>query len=88
MAPDSAVVKGRAAIAAVFKEKFEQGCSLEVKSLRSEVAGDRAFDKGRLILAVPQADGPPKVVKAHYLAVLKRVGQEWLARTRAHKHKA
>lgn len=76
MPPDAHPVKGRAAIEALFREKFEQDCSMEVHSLASEVAGARGFDTGEIAITM-SGEGGMQRVTGKYLAVLTRVGGEW-----------
>jgi uncharacterized protein (TIGR02246 family) len=77
MPPDSTTVKGRAAIAALFKEKFEQNCVMDVSSTRSEASGERAFDTGRMIVTMTDPEAGTQVVSGNYLTVYKRVGNDW-----------
>lgn len=77
MPPDSRPIKGRAAIEALFKEKFEQNCAMELRSLVSEVAGSRGYDTGEIAVTMTAPDGASQRVAGKYLAVMKRVGDAW-----------
>ena len=77
MPPDSHPIKGRAAIEAVFKEKFEQNCTMELSSTASESSGSHGFDTGQIAVTMSAPDGSSQRVAGKYLAVLKRVGNEW-----------
>ena len=76
MPPDAYVIKGRPAIEALFREKFEQNCSMELRSRASEITGARGFDTGDIAITMNGPDGPQRVA-GKYLAVMKRVGNEW-----------
>ena len=77
MPPDSQPLKGRAAIEALFREKFEQKCVMELSSIRSDVSGGHAFDTGTMSVTMPAENGSSQKVSGNYLAVFKRVGDEW-----------
>lgn len=77
MPPDTPVVRGRAAIEALFREKFEQNCAMELRSASSEVSGARGFDTGDIAINMSGPDGQNQRVAGKYLAVMKRVGSEW-----------
>ena len=77
MPPDSRPLKGRAAIEALFKEKFQQRCTMELRSAASEVSGSNGFDKGEIAVTTTGPDGVPQRVTGTYLAVMKRVGDKW-----------
>ncbi|HVL66146.1 MAG TPA: SgcJ/EcaC family oxidoreductase [Vicinamibacterales bacterium] len=77
MPPDSPVVQGRAAIEALFREKFEQNCAMELRSVRSDVAGGRGFDTGDIAITMSAPDGARERIAGKYLAVMTRVGNDW-----------
>ena len=77
MPPDSPPIKGRAAIEALFKEQFEQNCTMELASAASEFSGSQGFDTGRIAVTMNAPDGTSQTVSGRYLAVLKRAGNEW-----------
>ena len=77
MPPDSHPLKGRPAIEALFREKFQQRCAMELRSVASEVFGSNGFDKGEIAVTMTGPDGMPQRVAGTYLAVMKRVGDKW-----------
>ena len=77
MAPDAYPIKGRAAIEALFREKFEQNCSMELRSRSFSLDAGQAFDTGDIAITMSDADGGPRRIAGRYLAVMKRVGSEW-----------
>lgn len=76
MPPDSPPVKGRAAIESLFKEKFEQNCTMELASAASDFSGFHGFDTGQIAVTMTAPDGTSQRVAGRYLAVLKRTGNE------------
>lgn len=77
MPPDSPLIKGRSAIEALFREKFEQNCTMELSSSASEFSGTHGFDTGRIAVTMNGPEGGSQRVEGKYLAVLKRIGGEW-----------
>lgn len=77
MPPDEHPIKGRAAIEALFREKFQQNCVMEVRSSASEIAGSQGFDTGTIVVTMSGPDGSSQRFAGKYLAVLKRIGSEW-----------
>jgi uncharacterized protein (TIGR02246 family) len=62
MPPDSHPVRGRAAIEALFRERFEQKCRMDVQSVASDVSGTQAFDKGAITIVTTDAAGASQKV--------------------------
>ena len=77
MPPDEHPIKGREAIEALFREKFQQNCAMELRSSASEVARSQGFDTGTIAITMSGPDGAAQRVAGKYLAVMKRVGREW-----------
>jgi uncharacterized protein (TIGR02246 family) len=74
MPPNQAPVKGRANIEAHWKSEIQQGqTNMQLNPVASAISGSQAFEAGTSTVTLPggQTD------RGKYLAILKRVGDEW-----------
>jgi uncharacterized protein (TIGR02246 family) len=74
MPPNLPTVNGRANIEAHWKKEIQQGATnVQLKPIASALSGSQAFEVGISTMTLPggQTD------RGKYLAVLKRVGNEW-----------
>jgi uncharacterized protein (TIGR02246 family) len=71
--PDATVVKGREAIAKLWKSWIDEGLkNLKLKTTEVEVSGDLAYEIGDFSLEVPAKDGNVSVAPGNYLVVWKK----------------
>ncbi len=70
--PQNPRAEGREAIQAAFARDFPMGSDLEIRSSRTEVSGDLAYDYGEYSQRVTPAEGEPMDVSGEYLVVLER----------------
>lgn len=89
MAPGASLFKGREALETALQMTFQASGTLALTSLESEVIGNRAYDSGAFTVTLTSEDdsGQLEVIGGRYLAVFKRVGNEWkLAHHMFHTH--
>jgi uncharacterized protein (TIGR02246 family) len=74
MPPNQPTVKGRANIEAHWKGEIQQGATnMQLNPVESSISGSQAFEAGTSTLTLPGG----QTERGKYLAILKRVGNEW-----------
>ena len=74
MPPNQAPVKGRANIEAHWKSEIQQGgTNVKLNPVESAVSGSQAFEVGTMTMTLPGG----KTDRGKYVAILKRVGNDW-----------
>jgi uncharacterized protein (TIGR02246 family) len=74
MPPNQPMVKGRAAIEAMFKKEFQEGfANIKLTPVESAISGSQAFEAGTATVTVPGG----RTESAKYLAVFAQEGGTW-----------
>ena len=74
MPPNQPMVKGRANIEAHWKGEIQQGgTNLQLTPVESAISGSQAFEVGTMTMTLPGG----KTDRGKYVAILKRVGNDW-----------
>ena len=74
MPPNQAMVKGRAAIEAMFKKEFQEGSTnIKLTPVESAISGSQAFEAGTATVTVPGG----RTESGKYLVVFAQEGGTW-----------